>query len=128
MILNIGTKSGKTVKIELPKEKEAAIIGKKIGDEIDGAMLGFAGYVFKLTGGSDSSGFPMRKGVHGTRKVSLLLSGGVGYNPKRKGEKQRKTVRGETYSEDIVQVNMVVVKEGHEPLVKEEHGEEEKKE
>ncbi len=128
MILNIGTKEGKTAKIELAKEKEAAIIGKKIGDEVEGNEIGFGGYVFKLTGGSDASGFPMREGVHGTKKAALLLKGGVGYNPKRKGEMQRKTIRGEVYSEDIVQVNMVVVKEGPEPLVKEEKNDEEKKE
>ncbi len=112
MILNVGDRSGKTYKVELPKEKEVLFIGKRIGDEIDGGEIGLAGYTLLITGGSDKSGFPMRKGVHGTAKEKLLLSGGVGYNPKRKGEKRRKTVRGEVVSDEIVQLNLKVVKEG----------------
>ncbi len=115
MIVNISHK-GKTYKLELPKEKEAYIIGKRIGDVIEGDVLGLGGYKLKLTGGSDESGFPMRKDISGAVKKQALLSSPPGFRPKRKGERRRKTVRGNTYSQDIVQVNTVVVEEGKEPL------------
>ncbi len=121
--------SGKTYQVEVPKDKEALLYGKKIGDEIEGDIVGLAGYVLKITGGSDTSGFPMRSDVHGARKVRILLSGGVGFNPTRKGERRKKTVRGNTISAEISQVNVKVVKAGPTPLdeilgKKEEKGEE----
>ncbi len=95
------------------KEVETdALIGKKIGDVIPGDAIGLAGYELQITGGSDKDGFPMRKDIEGTRRVRALLSKGPGFRPKRKGEKRRKTVRGNTIAEDIVQINFKVVKWG----------------
>lgn len=116
MILNIGTRTGKTYKIEIGQEKIIYIKGKKIGDEIEGDPFGLPGYVLKLTGGSDNSGFPMRPDVHGSGKKKVLLSSPPGFWPSREGERRRKTVRGNTYSEEIVQVNAVITKEGSIPL------------
>ncbi|RME79554.1 MAG: 30S ribosomal protein S6e [Methanobacteriota archaeon] len=116
MILNIGTKEGKTYKIEVPKEKEALLMGKRIGDVLNGGDFGLAGYELKITGGSDNSGFPLRQEIRGTKKVHPLLRGGVGYKPVRKGERQRKTVRGNTVYNDTIQVNASVSKPGPEPL------------
>ncbi|MBD3210936.1 30S ribosomal protein S6e [Candidatus Micrarchaeota archaeon] len=110
------TASGKSYQVELPKEKEAQIAGKKIGDELDGNLVGAAGYTLELTGGSDDSGFPMRREVFGPVKKKVLTSKGVGFNAKRKGERKRKVIRGNTYSSDIVQVNTKVKKAGATPL------------
>jgi small subunit ribosomal protein S6e len=115
MILNLGYKDGKTYKIDL-KGKEHLIIGKRIGDEINGEDLGLPGYVIKLTGGSDTAGTPMRYDVDGTGRKRVLLSGPPGFRPKEKGERRRKSVRGNTYSQEIAQVNAVVIKEGQTPL------------
>ena len=43
----------------------AIFYDKKMGEEIDGALLGEAynGYVFKITGGQDLQGFAMIQGV-----------------------------------------------------------------
>lgn len=109
-------KSGKSFQTELPKEKEAQISGKKIGETIEGGLVGAAGYTLELTGGSDNSGFPMRKDVSGSRKEGLLLTEGTGFHTKRSGERRRKMVRGNTYSSDIIQVNAKVVKAGPTPL------------
>jgi small subunit ribosomal protein S6e len=112
MILNIGTKNGKTYQVEVPSEKETFLVGKRVGDELDAGFLGLAGWTLKLTGGSDKSGFPMRHDVHGQRKEKILLSGGPGYRPDRKGKREKKTVRGDTYNQEIVQVNAVATAEG----------------
>jgi small subunit ribosomal protein S6e len=45
-----------------------------------------------------------------------LLSGPPGFHPRKKGERRRKTVRGNTISEDIVQINTKIVKKGEKPL------------
>lgn len=105
---------GESHQIEL--EDGAQINGLVIGDEFDGGILGLTGYTLKVTGGSDKNGFTMKKDVPGTRRIKSLLSSGVGYNPKAKGVKRRKTVRGNTIADDIVQVNTVVTSAGSKPI------------
>jgi small subunit ribosomal protein S6e len=116
MRIVISEPSGKSYQFELPKDKEANIIGKKVGDELDGNLVGAAGYTLELTGGSDGSGFPMREEVHGSAKKSILTSDGVGFNAGRSGERRRKYVRGNSFSAEIVQVNTKVTKPGPTPL------------
>src|SRR3989338_3486176 len=101
-------KTGKSYQKELEKEQEALVLGKKIGDALDGGALGLAGYSLELTGGSDGSGFPMRRDVSGPRKVAILLSDGTGFHATRKGMRKRKTVRGNTYGPDAMQINAKV--------------------
>jgi len=105
-------KTGKSYKVDVPKEKEAEIIGKKLGESIDGGFIGAGGYKLELTGGSDASGFPMRMDISGLRKGKFLVTKGVGFMAKRKGERRRKTFRGNTYSNDSAQVNSKVVEYG----------------
>ncbi|MBN1169763.1 30S ribosomal protein S6e [Candidatus Micrarchaeota archaeon] len=106
------TSSGKSYQTELEKGREANIIGKKIGDELDGNLVGAAGYSLQLTGGSDGSGFPMRENVYGAVRKSILSTEGQGFHASEKGERKRVIVRGNVYSVDIVQVNTKVVKAG----------------
>ena len=46
-----------------------------MGQEIDGEVLGdeFKGYIFRITGGNDKQGFPMKQGVLVNGRVRLLL-------------------------------------------------------
>ncbi len=53
----------------------------------------------------------MLKTLPGGVKKALLLSGPPGFHPKNKGERRRKYVRGNTITEDIVQINTKLVKE-----------------
>ena len=107
------------------------LIGKQIGDIINGTLVDLPpDYELQITGGSDKDGFPMRPDIPGTGRKRILLSGGVGYRPKEKGVRKKKTVRGRVISKDIVQINMKVVKHGKIPLEeffkkKEEEGESE---
>ena len=98
--------------MEVEGAESKKFIGLKIGEEFDAAPVGLAGYTLRITGGSDKNGFPMKKDVDGPRRIKSLLSGGVGFKPKRKGQRRRKTVRGNTISDDIVQINTIVVKKG----------------
>ena len=84
----------------LPGLKDS-LIGKKIGDEVDGNFLGLNGYKLKITGGTDKDGFPMIPSLNGTVRKKVLLSKPPGFHPTKKGERRRKTVRGNTISFDI---------------------------
>jgi small subunit ribosomal protein S6e len=98
--------------LEVEAAESKRLVGMKIGEEFDAAPIGLAGYTLCITGGSDKNGFPMKKDVEGSRRIKSLLSGGIGFKPRRKGQRRRKTVRGNTISDDIVQINTVVVKKG----------------
>jgi small subunit ribosomal protein S6e len=107
--------TGRSQSIELEEEKMRALVGKRIGDVVDGSVFNLPSYELRITGGSDKSGFPMRPGVHGGGKVQALLSGGVGHHPKRRGERRRKTVRGEVVMGDLAQLNLKIVKRPKRP-------------
>ena len=51
---------------------------KRMGQEVDAQTLGdeWAGYVFRISGGNDKQGFPMKQGVLTQGRVRLLLSKG----------------------------------------------------
>jgi small subunit ribosomal protein S6e len=106
----------KSVQMEVDPSESRGLIGLTIGDEFDGSIIGLSGYKLKITGGSDKNGFPMKKTVPGARRIRSLVSGGVGYKPRRDGERRRKTFRGNTISDDIVQINTVVIEKGEKPL------------
>ncbi|RLG60701.1 30S ribosomal protein S6e [Candidatus Geothermarchaeota archaeon] len=101
---------GKTYTFEVDEPKSRILIGKKIGDAVDGKMLGLKWKKLMITGGTDSSGFPMRPDIHGGVKKRVLLSGGPGLKKiKRKGYRKKKMVRGNVITTDIYQINMKVV-------------------
>ena len=108
--------SNKADTYQLEVDEAKALNGLVIGDEFDGGIVGLDGYTLHITGGSDKNGFTMKKDVPGTRRIKSLLTGGIGYHPKADGVKRRKTVRGNTIADDIVQINSVVVKEGAKPI------------
>jgi small subunit ribosomal protein S6e len=116
-------KSSHQMEVEAALSKK--LIGLKIGEEFDASMVGLEGYQLRITGGSDKNGFPMKRDVDGPRRIRSLLTGGVGFRPTRKGQRRRKTVRGNTLSDDIVQVNTVVVKKGKKSLTELVEGSEE---
>jgi len=98
--------SAKSKVVELEGARAVPLIGRRIGETIDGAVVGMSGVKLQITGGSDKDGFPMRPNIHGGVRVSVVLSDSVGFHAKREGERQRKTVRGNVITDDIVQINM----------------------
>ncbi len=108
--------SKRTYKAELKGSDAEKLAGKKIGESFKGELLGLGGYELQITGGSDNAGFPMRRDVTGPTRRKIILSSGVGFNSKRNGLRRRKSIRGNTISVDIVQVNCKVVKAGKKTL------------
>jgi len=80
MKLNIAYPStGCQKSIEVDDEnKLRTFYDKRMGMDVDGDVLGddFKGYVFKITGGNDKQGFPMKQGVLTAARVRLLLTSG----------------------------------------------------
>ncbi|MDY6773783.1 MAG: 30S ribosomal protein S6e [Candidatus Nanohaloarchaea archaeon] len=112
----IGTGSGDTHQFELEDPQVQALTGMKIGEEVDGSVLGLDGYTLEITGGSDTEGFPMRESVEGTQRKELLVEEGTGARDLEQGERKRKSVRGNTVSRQISQLNLRVVGEGEESI------------
>jgi small subunit ribosomal protein S6e len=121
-------KTGRCVQKEVKDENASGFLGKKIGEVVRGELFDMTGYEFKITGGSDHCGFPMRRDIDGPVRKKILLVSGVGAKPVKKkvrkgkpfqyfpGTRQRKTVCGNTIHEKITQLNLLVVKEGSTPL------------
>ena len=105
-------KSGRAYKHDITGHYANALVGKKVGEEVDGLYVGLPGYKLQITGGSDKDGFPIRPDLPGPRRKRLLMSGGVGFHPIRAGVRKKKTVRGNTVSGDILQLNLKIVQKG----------------
>ena len=100
--------TSKATVAELEGSRAQVLIGRSIGEVIDGSQLGFSGNKLKITGGCDRDGVPMRADVHGGGKKYVVLSGGVGFRPTRPGERRRKLVRGRMITDETYQINTVV--------------------
>jgi ribosomal protein S6E (S10) len=95
------------------------LIDKKIGNEVDGAIISdlFNGYVFKITGGFDEDGFAMKNGILTQGRKKILLTKGCknfrfknGYH--RTGVRKRKLVRGCIVSHSIKVLHLKITKTG----------------
>ena len=131
--INIGTKSGKTYKLETEakgvegKELHQKILGKDL--DLASELKSLEDYEFEITGASDKAGFTALESIPGTGLGRALLSyeKGMKKRPRREGKRKRsdytpkglrlrKTVRGRVISPDIVQINLKIIKEGKKPL------------
>jgi small subunit ribosomal protein S6e len=115
------------------EQGQAGLLGKKIGDKFSGNHLGLAGYELEVTGGSDKEGFPMRRDVEGPGRKKILLSHGPGFHPVSRGRRKRKSIRGNTISPQISQINVKIISYGQKSVeeslgVKAKEHKEEKKE
>ncbi len=101
--------TGKSRSIEVEGTQAVPLVGRKLGEVIEGSVVKMRDHRLKITGGSDKDGFPMRPNIHGGVRIGAILSEGVGFHSSRKGERQRKTLRGNVVTEEIVQINMKIV-------------------
>ncbi len=104
-------KTGRAEQVEVKGKDAEKLLGLKIGDIFDGSMVGKPGIKLRITGGSGISGEPMRPDLPGGAKRRLLLSGPPGFHPREKGERRRKLIRGNVITEEVVQINTVIVYE-----------------
>jgi len=117
MKLNISYPTNGTQKtIDVENElKLRPFYEKRISHEVPGDSLGdeFKGYVFRITGGNDKQGFPMKQGVLTNERVYLLMKKGFScYRQRRTGERKRKAVRGCIVDANLSVLSLVIVKKG----------------
>ncbi|HIG02879.1 MAG TPA: 30S ribosomal protein S6e [Candidatus Poseidoniales archaeon] len=126
--------NGKSYKCTISGTNYNQLLGKTIGDAIDGIFIGegeitLAGYTLEISGGSDKTGTPMRNELLGGALKEILVTASQGYkghkivNKKSKryrykpdGLRKRRTFRGATITQDTRQINLKVVKHGNKSL------------
>ncbi|WP_066797476.1 30S ribosomal protein S6e [Caldivirga sp. MU80] len=107
-------RSGRARQLEVKDEVAQRLIGLRIGEVFDAQLLSGVidlpqGFRVRVTGGTGYDGAPMHPGVEGPVKRYALLSGRPGFRPSRGGERRRKLIRGNTISDQTVQINAVLV-------------------
>lgn len=124
--INIGTKSGRTYRLEA---EAPGAMNKELGSKVKGIEISpdLEGYEFEIAGASDKAGFTSVKEVEGVGLKKVLLGYGLGMKKKPKGLSKkkrkspqglrlRKTVRGKVISQDTAQLNLRIIKDGSKKL------------
>mmetsp|Transcript_45272 Transcript_45272/g.128042 ORF Transcript_45272/g.128042 Transcript_45272/m.128042 type:complete len:238 (+) Transcript_45272:77-790(+) len=117
-ISNPSTGLQKIVEVEDDK-KLLPFFDKRMATEVSGDSLGdeFKGYVFRISGGNDKQGFPMKQGILCNNRVRLLFKKGMScFRERRSGCRKRKSVRGCIVGPDLATLNLVVARKGAEEL------------
>merc|ERR1719150_2304070 len=92
---------------------------KRMSRDVEGDTLGdeFKGYIFKIAGGNDKQGFPMKQGILVNHRVRLLFKKGMScFRERRSGCRKRKSVRGCIVGSDLAVMSLVIVKKGAEEI------------
>lgn len=111
----IGTKSGKCFQKEITTEEAESLHGRILGEELNGELFGFSGVKLIITGGSDASGFPMRRDLPGMGKKKILITKSIGFRGKVNGKRFgglriKKMIAGNTVNDKTHQLNLKVTK------------------
>ena len=129
---------GKSYALKITGNNHAQLLGKLIGDVVDGIFVGegeqtLSGYKLEITGGSDKTGTPLRRDLEGGSRQSILVTQSTGYKGqvvvhKKKGAdkkrfrykpdglRRRRNFRGNTITQDTRQINLKVVEAGNKDL------------
>merc|ERR1719418_392885 len=121
MKLNISNPASGLQKIfEIEDDKKLMpFFDKRMSRDVEGDSLGdeFKGYIFKIAGGNDKQGFPMKQGVLVNHRVRLLFKKGMScFRERRKGCRKRKSVRGCIVGPDLATLSLVLLKKGAEEI------------
>lgn len=108
-------KSGKTYKREVSSDNLNALVGRRIGEEVDGIFFELPGYKLKITGGTSLDGFPMKSDlqISGKKKILRIYSSG---RRAKNGKRKRVSFRGSIIGTDIAQLNLKVTQYGPKSL------------
>ena len=129
---------GKSYSLKIAGNNHAQLLGKRIGDVVDGIFVGegeqtLSGYKLEITGGSDKTGTPLRRDLEGGSRQSILVTQSTGYKGqvvvhkkkgaekkrfryKPEGLRRRRNFRGNTITQDTRQINLKVVETGNTDL------------
>merc|ERR1712232_699347 len=106
--------------IEIEDDKKLMpFFDKRMSRDVEGDSLGdeFKGYIFKIAGGNDKQGFPMKQGILVNHRVRLLFKKGMScFRERRTGTRKRKSVRGCVVGPDLAVLSLVIAKKGAEDI------------
>merc|ERR1712226_1260953 len=106
--------------IEVDDDKKLLpFFDKRMATEVSGDSLGdeWKGYVFRISGGNDKQGFPMKQGILLNHRTRLLFKKGMScYRERRAGCRKRKSVRGCIVGPDLAVMSLVIAKKGAEDI------------
>ena len=105
-------KTGKSYQVPVTGHHANSLIGKKVGDVVDGIFVGLPGYKLAITGGSDKDGFPMRRDLPGVKRRRILLTRGIGFQSMEPGLRMRMSIRGNAVSPEVSQLNLKITQFG----------------
>lgn len=108
--------TGKSYQREVPKEQEGLLVGRKVGQKLEGGIIGLGGYELQITGGSSAAGFPMRGEIPGSKRMNALLSAPPGVRGLKKGQRKKKPVVGGVVAASTMQLNAKIVSKGPKSL------------
>lgn len=108
--------SGRSYQITVSGHHANSLVGKSVGDEIEGMFVELPGYKLQVTGGSDQDGVPMRPELQSIGRKRVLVSKSTGFRPDHPGQRRKKTFRGNTISPEVTQINMKIVERGNKPV------------
>ena len=130
--------NGKAYSVKKSGNNHSQLLGKKIGDVVDGIFVGegdqtLSGYKLQITGGSDKTGTPLRRDLEGGSRQSILVTASTGFKGhslvfknkggekkrfryKPDGLRKRRNFRGNTITQDTRQVNLKVIEAGKKAL------------
>ena len=130
--------NGKAYSVKISGNNHSQLLGKKIGDVVDGIFVGegdqtLSGYKLQITGGSDKTGTPLRRDLEGGSRQSILVTASTGlkghslvfknkggekkrFRYKPDGLRKRRNFRGNTINQDTRQVNLKVIEAGKKAL------------
>jgi len=109
-------KTGKSYQVPVTGHHANSLIGKKVGDVVDGIFVGLPGYKLAITGGSDKDGFPMRRDLPGVKRRRILLTRGIGFQSMEQGLRMRMSIRGNAISPEVSQLNLKITQFGSKSL------------
>ena len=92
---------GKSYALKVTGNNHAQILGKRIGDVVDGIFVGegdktLSGYKLEITGGSDKTGTPLRRDLDGGSRQSILVTQSTGYKGEVVVHKKRAATRSDS--------------------------------